>query len=290
MPRPAATQNTFRPEPPAQTIARIHFQVDPIYQASRPPHFVMEPKRLQDCDLWFIESTRGEITVDGKTSKIQVDPPGELFFFKPGQEISSRSLSSSPTSIFICHFTPRETHLWDAVVFPPRTRLEDRSLLELFEWGFAREASCAESGESPDLARQGFIYRLLDLLVENKKITVNPRRVGNPRERNLRKILEYAETHLDRKLSLDELGGIAGIERTTVVRLFREYLKSTPVKWILARRLEKSRELLGEDYPVQEVARRLGFADAFTFSKSFKSQYKIPPTEFARSRKDRDLW
>ncbi len=290
MPKPIAPHGIGGSEPLAQKISRIHFQVEPIYRASRPPYFVMNPKRLADFDLWFFESARGEITVDGKTSEIKVDPPGELFFFKPGEEISSRSLREKPTSIFICHFMPRESHLWDAVDFPARIRLEDRSLLDLFEWGFSREMACAKSGESPALARKGFLCRLLDLLIEKRKLALNKHQIGSHREKSLWKILDYAETHLDQKLSLEELGRIAGIDRTTVVRLFHTYVKSTPVKWILARRLEKSRELLGQGFPVHEAAHHLGFSDAFSFSKAFKAHYKIPPSEYVRGINERGLW
>lgn len=63
-------------------------------------------------------------------------------------------------------------------------------------------------------------------------------------------------------------------------RLFKKATGITPHQYILQKRLEKAKQLLQQHMPVSETALHCGFADVFSFSKSFKKQFGLSPSHF----------
>ncbi|HHT53520.1 MAG TPA: helix-turn-helix transcriptional regulator [Clostridiales bacterium] len=68
-----------------------------------------------------------------------------------------------------------------------------------------------------------------------------------------------------------------------MIRLFKTYKKQTVIQYINRFRLQKSLEMLGNtDIPIGEVARSLGFANAYYFTRLYRSTYGHTPTEYRR--------
>jgi AraC family transcriptional regulator len=62
-------------------------------------------------------------------------------------------------------------------------------------------------------------------------------------------------------------------------RRFKEVYKKTPYQYITEQKMQKARQLLSEKkHTVSEVALLCSFPDVFTFSKSFKKFFGIPPS------------
>jgi AraC family transcriptional regulator len=62
-------------------------------------------------------------------------------------------------------------------------------------------------------------------------------------------------------------------------RRFKEVYKKTPYQYITEQKMQKARQLLSEKkHTVSEVALLCNFPDVFTFSKSFKKFFGIPPS------------
>lgn len=64
-------------------------------------------------------------------------------------------------------------------------------------------------------------------------------------------------------------------------RLFKKTTGITPHQYILQKRLEKAKQLLQQRMPVSEAALHCGFADVFSFSKSFKKQFGFSPSHLS---------
>lgn len=81
--------------------------------------------------------------------------------------------------------------------------------------------------------------------------------------------------------TLAELAGIAGLERHYFVTLFKKVTGTTPIRYILTRRLEESRRLMSAGRSVRDAAREAGFSDEKNFSRLFRRTYGLPPSVFA---------
>ncbi|MEN8255791.1 MAG: helix-turn-helix domain-containing protein [Verrucomicrobiota bacterium] len=91
---------------------------------------------------------------------------------------------------------------------------------------------------------------------------------------------QYIELHLHEKISTERLAEQIDRSASFVAHHFESEFGQTPRQYILKRRMEEARTLLENGKSVQETAERLGFYDAFHFSKTFKRFWKKPPSSF----------
>lgn len=84
--------------------------------------------------------------------------------------------------------------------------------------------------------------------------------------------------------SLTALAKLAGVSRAHLVRVFRRECGATPVEALRLLRLDRAANLLARtNEDVTAIADRCGFANAFHFSRSFRSVYRQPPSAFRQS-------
>ncbi|MBG0825340.1 helix-turn-helix domain-containing protein [Planomonospora sp. ID91781] len=94
-------------------------------------------------------------------------------------------------------------------------------------------------------------------------------------------VLDWALRHLDRELSVDALAARALMSRRTFDRRFRRATGTTPAQWLLHQRVLHARRLLETTAePVEQVARRSGFASAVALRPHFRRQVGVSPTAY----------
>lgn len=97
-------------------------------------------------------------------------------------------------------------------------------------------------------------------------------------------IREVVEAHLYDDLSLEELASLSNMSVSSFKRKFKETYYDTPKHYINAKRLARARRLL-ETTPqlVSEIGYDCGFNDPGYFTKVFRSQYHLSPSEYRAS-------
>jgi AraC family transcriptional regulator len=98
----------------------------------------------------------------------------------------------------------------------------------------------------------------------------------------LRAVTEYIHEHLDAELSLDHLAAVAHLSPYHFARLFKNSTGLPPHQYVIARRVERAKELLRERDrpPLAEVATEVGFADQSHFTRHFKRLVGVTPRQF----------
>ena len=82
---------------------------------------------------------------------------------------------------------------------------------------------------------------------------------------------------------LEETARRHGMSTSTLRRRWFDALKITPGRYLLNLRLQNARRLLAETtLTVGEIAERTGFEDMFYFSRRFKLETKLTPTQYRR--------
>jgi len=110
-----------------------------------------------------------------------------------------------------------------------------------------------------------------------------------PARRGLsRQVLQRACNHIDRHLgdemSLSAIARVAGMSRFHFARLFRASTGHSPMAYLLRRRIERAKCLLGrDDLAICEIAASLGFSDQSHFSRTFRKIEGMTPRQFART-------
>jgi transcriptional regulator GlxA family with amidase domain len=81
--------------------------------------------------------------------------------------------------------------------------------------------------------------------------------------------------------TLEDLAARAGLSRTVLAERFRTAMGDTPLAYLRTVRLQKAMRLLSEtSRTLEQVAREVGYQDAFSFSKVFKRTLGLAPREF----------
>lgn len=97
-------------------------------------------------------------------------------------------------------------------------------------------------------------------------------------------VLDWAQVHLDRPLSVSDLARRAAMSERTFARRFREETGTTPHRWLLGRRVALAEQLLETgDLGVEEVARRSGFGSATMLRHHFGRLRGTVPTAYRRA-------
>lgn len=94
------------------------------------------------------------------------------------------------------------------------------------------------------------------------------------------KIMDYFEEHYTQKISLGQIAGNMYLSPFYISKIFKAETGETPIHFLIEIRMEKARELLLSEpaLSIQEVAARVGYDDAYHFSKLFKKKFGIAPS------------
>ncbi|MGF7143897.1 AraC family transcriptional regulator [Anaerotaenia torta] len=93
--------------------------------------------------------------------------------------------------------------------------------------------------------------------------------------------LAYIEFNLKIDLGVADLARAAGYSEYHFLRVFKEVTCLTPADYIRKRRLsEIAREIMQHDRPISEIAFEYGFNSKENFTRAFKAEHHVLPTEY----------
>lgn len=95
-------------------------------------------------------------------------------------------------------------------------------------------------------------------------------------------IVEYINIHLDEDITIDDLSKEFYLSKFHLSREFKKHLGTTIHRYIVKKKLIKSKELILKGYPIQSVYKHSGFGDYSNFFRAFKNEYGITPKQFYR--------
>ncbi|WP_158629944.1 AraC family transcriptional regulator [Cohnella sp. AR92] len=162
------------------------------------------------------------------------------------------------------------------------------------EWGgriLRLLRAIAEMETSSDPAKEikvkGMLYLILAEYWSAGEWTAGSRADGQDARtiERLKGAMAHIERNFNRRLPVGELAKIAGMSDGHFSRVFKEFMRKTPVEYMNHYRLRQAALLLGDSaLSVGEVALEAGFDNFSYFSKMFKSLYRCSPSDYRRSR------
>ncbi|MFV0254994.1 MAG: helix-turn-helix transcriptional regulator [Erysipelotrichaceae bacterium] len=131
---------------------------------------------------------------------------------------------------------------------------------------------------------QEIIIRLLyNDLIEEKPIVSTPMQQKFENEL-LNELIIYINDNIYKRLTIEELCQEFYLSRSTLQQLFKNNLATAPKQYINDLKLHKSQLLIKESkYTISEISNLLGFSSIHYFSRKFKQQFGITPTDYAKT-------
>ena len=228
-------------------------------------------------ELFFITGGRGRVQVQSESFPVAVN---DLVVVNTGVPHAETSQTDAPLEYIVLGVEGLETfsssggyallHLragWDELLFCQRMIFQE-----------AREAR-------PGFA--GVCQRLLDVillrLMRQEGFALSQGQPGRRSSRECDLVRRYIDNHFKENLSLDQLAAIAHINKYYLVHAFRKEFNTSPINYLISRRIQESRFLLSEtDHTLSQIAQILGFSSLSYFSQSFRRLEGVSPKEYRK--------
>lgn len=205
------------------------------------------------------------------------------------KRIIEQITSPEDLEFFIVEFEPRL--LFDSGLLPLFTKPvngyahrivpADGQLMAILE--FILTESTDRDGYSQIIMVSG-IMQLLALVARGTGLPPGGGSRVNPL---MKQVLAYIDQHYTRRISLEELAGIAHMSSTGFSRYFTKYNGIGPSQYIKRKRIAQAIRLLEEtDRTILDIAMDCGFQNISNFYKSFHSLTRQVPGDYRSSREE----
>lgn len=105
----------------------------------------------------------------------------------------------------------------------------------------------------------------------------------NYKQQVVNQVMNFISENLNKRLSLNEVAAVFNLSPSYLSQLFAKYVGEGFVEYITGMRIAAAKEMLARgEGRIYEVAERLGFENAFYFSKVFKKLEGVSPREYLR--------
>ncbi|ASA19426.1 Fe3+-hydroxamate ABC transporter substrate-binding protein [Paenibacillus donghaensis] len=239
---------------------------------------------LQHYRLLVVTGGSGSLSIENEVLAISAD---KCCLLSPGE---SFRLQSDGTTLYyyMLAFTAvslQERPEWHTAPLLPGRR-------ELIAYPFTRLLSLTEelfhSKQADDpirLFRQQLKFQelLLFLLEHNLPST----RVFSPAQ-SVEATVHYIRGHYDQDITVKQLARLANVPSWQYSAIFQKLTGIKPLDFVTTLRIEHAKPLLlhsGE--PLREIARKVGYADEYYFSRRFRQKTGESPGQYALSRRQK---
>ena len=126
----------------------------------------------------------------------------------------------------------------------------------------------------------GHLYLFLDYLLRSAA-DEQLEHGSKLREFYIHEALTYIEHNFQNEITIEDIAGVCGLNRTYFGKIFKEALGKTPQEFLLMYRMLKAAELLKlTSLSIGDIGLAVGYANQMHFSRAFKNNYGISPREW----------
>ena len=168
--------------------------------------------------------------------------------------------------------------------------------LEMVLWA---EKICYESGGMTYhfKSRQDYLPSIIEMKDYEElrswfisKIQEASRNVATKKEKSSNTIVsrakEYIKNHYNKDISLDDVSREVNISPYYFSKLFKDETGVNFIEYVTSIRMERAKELLGNsDKSMKEICVDIGYGDANYFSRTFKKNVGVTPTEYKEGKR-----
>ena len=249
-----------------------------FYQV-RKSNYVFPGESHDYYELTYIDHGKLDMTLDGKEYHLN---KYDLIIYYPGQFHTQSTDNESTCSYLTIMFdmeTKMDVSLMNRVF---KTRKDIYNVLSAF-----MKAIQSKEYLSEEMAL-AYLKEVLILLYQFDTKTDEESNV-NPMQEHyentlLNEILVFIHNNIFTAFTLEDLCQKFSISRSSLQSLFRTNIHITPKHYISNLKLNQAKLLIQEHkYTISEISDMLGFTSIHYFSRKFKLQYGLSPSDYAKS-------
>lgn len=234
---------------------------------------------LPSWDLWYVTAGRGWISDSKNETEIT---NGDCLLLRKGVPYRSWHDAEQPLSFIAIHF-----HFLDDAGEP--LELAEREhppfVRKIAVPGLFREllsrAIDSYRDKQPEQAAAWLQTALME--VERQDTTDWPAGPLGEQAQKIREICRRIRAHPGRRVRVEELAAELYVTPEHFSRVFRQLMGISPRTFLIRTRMEAAQNLLmNSAHSIGRVAELLGYENAFYFSRQFRSQVGLSPSDFRK--------
>ena len=140
-----------------------------------------------------------------------------------------------------------------------------------------------ENEKIRELSTLVLLQNLWLIFYENVKLSDKEKMqtVDEAAQKRVQLMMQYIHENYNHELSLEEIASHIGISKSTALNLFRRFLHTTPVSYLIGYRLQAASWLLkNTNKKVKTIAYESGFHNVDYFCRLLKKHYHLTPSEY----------
>lgn len=191
-----------------------------------------------------------------------------IYFFNQRDKYSV--IVNEPSLCFSIHFTTYEPIETDSFCLRVSSVAAYNQLIRIMD------SQNVSSGSGKHLFYSNF-HKLCSMFCETYEKSYHKS------DARMRKAIEFLDLHFKEPDCLNKLYGSIKLSRRHIDKLFKEQFNTTPGRYITSKKTEFAKQLLKTpNLSVGNIAALCGFSDVFYFSKVFKANTNMSPTDFKK--------
>ena len=249
------------------------------YYQVRNANYVFPGEKHDFWELTFIDNGELETTVDGESYKLD---EMDLILYAPGQYHTQKTGDTKSCSYLTLLF---EMDAPEPYLLTNRVYHAHRDIhTALNNFIKVSSNSMLYDNELMLCYLKELIVRILQYdFLESSPIASTPMQQRFENEL-LNEIIIYIQDNIYEQLTIEEICMKFSISRSSLQTLFKNNLGVAPKQYISDLKLNKSKLLIKESiYTISEISGMLGFTSIHYFSRKFKQQFGITPTDYAKT-------
>ena len=249
---------------------------------TRPKLPTHRPRGRLDFQILYIMSGKAHFYFDGSNEDTVVQA-GHIVVYRPKEPQRYVYYGNEQTEVYWVHFTGNDvTNILrgygiqdDMRVIPVGTSLEYAGI---FKHMIRELQRC-----------QDYYPEFLTMLLRQLLILIH-RQIG--RQDAVRNVwldaemelaIQYFNDNYNTEINVEEYAASRGMSVSWFIRNFKQYAHTTPMQYIVARRITNAQMLLETtNYNITEIGAIVGYDNPLYFSRIFRKQKGVSPSEYRR--------
>lgn len=237
------------------------------------------PRGRIDYQLLYIASGRAHFFFDEKDTPVTA---GHMVLYCPKEKQKYVYYGSDQTEVFWVHFTGSDVkQILHQYHFPETGHVFYTGNLPEYHTLFRkmiRELQLCKPHYEELLAMQ-----LRELFILLSRQFTEGRKLNAHTQTELEYATRYFNEHYNQDINIDEFAASRHMSTCWFIRSFKQYNGLTPMQYILTVRISNAKNLLDTtSYNVTEIASLIGYDNPLYFSRLFKKQTGLSPSEYRK--------
>lgn len=250
------------------------------------PHYQWGPGVRDHYCIHHILSGSGYYTVREKSHRLST---GDTFILYPGTEVQYQADENEPWEYAWVGFMGtdaasiiRNTEFSKETPYIADGKIPEKQIREGLEKIYLVKGNSYEAA----VAMAGALYSLLSVFMHYSRKELQEK---DAQTFYVEKAESYIQTNYSYPVTVEDIAGYVGISRSHLFRSFQNYMRKSPKEYLTEYRIKQACRLLREtDLSISAIAYSVGFENNLYFSKAFRKQKNVSPSEYRRTRMNRE--